>query len=1184
MSPEASRGRRRPRPTRCRKAPKDRISGSRSLAAVAIAALFVAATLTALPGTAQDLGLDQTLEPSPAWNLSVERGVEALHLTWDPPNATPDRELSGYAIYRGETPDDLARHDVVEETTYDDVGLPDNATFHYRVNATYADASEGDGTQVRNGTTFARPSVPLNVSATAGPTPGNVTINWSAPADDGGTNLTAYQLTARNATGNVTNNWTLGANQTGLVHGNLSEGTWRNYTVAATNAAGTGNASEPVEATTWSRPGVPGNLQASTGPGAGEITLNWTAPAETGGTNLTAYVVYRQAPDGGFDPVANVHADVTEFVEVGLAPGTSYAYAVAARNAVGVGNRSDVVEATTYDLPSAPSLDAGTGPGIGNVTLTWSVPADDGGLPLIGYRIYRQVDGGWLEVAKVDADVTEHVDTGLSANTTFNYTVAAENDAGIGNQSDPASAETLDAPSAPVGVTAGTGPDLGEITVAWEAPTLDDASVVGYAIEVHQGGSWEDLTEVDAGTTEHVIGDLPPGARRILRVRTLADVGPGQASDPVEATTYGPPSAPTSLEIAVREGGLDLTWTPPTDGELNLTGFRVELRTGADGSFERVADLGPDATAYRDDDPTRGVDLTYRVIAANAAGESPPSETVTVSVAPSAGSGTGDGTDTSDATGSGGPTGARADAGTEASSIPLTGIGLVGALGLGVALVALAAVLTRPTEDEEFTVLGGTVASDPEPEVAATQTTVVPVAALPDPETFEPPRPGLDDRLREMTIPSAPEPLVPVRDRLQRRLQALRDHARAGRATDADVDGLARDADRFADLVETFETARRRVDATADAVAASEPATSDATAAGLRAALRHRAAVGTDDLDAAQARVDDLDRWSRRVADARDRMVAWSEQADADIPDDPGEATIAFWRRLVGRLLVRRRPEAGLADVLTLRTAARVRALERLETVETHVPDDARQALAARVAGALALVDALEDDDVASDPILDRLDEVADAGLFGPALAEIAADRAPAGLDELLARQHRISTVDLPRLVGAPTATAADPEVADRLAEVAARSSDPPREAIRAYAAGKTADLDDVDAWLIDAVVTAHALALPAGREGPGFDGAVVEAIRRDLERFDVVHRDRLARRLVTGGTDVDAVLEAMAEEGEVVLDEEAGLVGRPTEIDADRIHQLRRRHEEIPDDHLTAFIRTLESEGDDDA
>ncbi|MEU5860341.1 glycosyl hydrolase family 18 protein [Nonomuraea sp. NPDC047529] len=167
-------------------------------------------------------------------------------------------------------------------------------------------------------------------------------------------------------------------------------------------------------------PSVPGNLR-STGVTNNSVALAWNA--STDNVAVTGYEIYR-----GGTLVTTVTG--TTYNDTGLTASTAYTYTVRARDAAG--NRSansNQITATTTGgggddttPPSVPGNLRSTGVSNSSVSLAWNASTDN--VAVTGYEIYR---GGTL-VTTVTG--TSHTDSGLSANTSYTYTVRARDAAG----------------------------------------------------------------------------------------------------------------------------------------------------------------------------------------------------------------------------------------------------------------------------------------------------------------------------------------------------------------------------------------------------------------------------------------------------------------------------------------------------------------------------------------------------------------------------------------------------------------------------------------------------------------------------------------------------------------------------------------------------------------------------------
>ncbi len=112
------------------------------------------------------------------------------------------------------------------------------------------------------------------------------------------------------------------------------------------------------------------------------------------------------------------------------------------------------------------------------------------------------------------------------------------------------------------------------------------------------------------------------------QVRALNLFGPSAWTVPgVSGTTVGPPTAPTNLTATVINAlQVNLAWT---DTSGNETGFRIERSTNS-GAYVSIGTVAANVTAFSDTTTIAGTVYSYRVVAFNAIGDSPPSNIVTV--------------------------------------------------------------------------------------------------------------------------------------------------------------------------------------------------------------------------------------------------------------------------------------------------------------------------------------------------------------------------------------------------------------------------------------------------------------------------------------------------------------------------------------------------------------------------
>jgi hypothetical protein len=94
-------------------------------------------------------------------------------------------------------------------------------------------------------------------------------------------------------------------------------------------------------------PSAPQNLSGTAG--NAQVTLNWTAPADSGSSAITAYKVYRSTSTGT-ETLYQTLGVVLSYIDTGVSNGTQYFYKVSAVNSVGESALSSEANAT----PAAP--------------------------------------------------------------------------------------------------------------------------------------------------------------------------------------------------------------------------------------------------------------------------------------------------------------------------------------------------------------------------------------------------------------------------------------------------------------------------------------------------------------------------------------------------------------------------------------------------------------------------------------------------------------------------------------------------------------------------------------------------------------------------------------------------------------------------------------------------------------
>jgi len=466
-----------------------------------------------------------------------------------------------------------------------------------------------------------RPSLPRDLKATAGDS--LVTLNWRAPAWDGGSPITNYRIYRGLASGNESLLAEIG-NVLTYADSGLMNGQRYYYQVSARNAIGEGSKSPEEYATPAGGPTLPDSpVSLVAAGGIGQITLTWSPPSSNGGSPVTNYSVYRGTVPNGETLLAEI-GNVLTFVDTGLGSGQRFYYKVAAKNVVGEGAQSNEASARTIAVPGPPvGLSAVAGDG--QVTLTWSPPADNGGSPITNYMVYRgTVSGGESFIVQL-GNVSSYVNTGLANGQIYFYEVSAVNAIGEGQLSNEASATPtsgLNPPSDPQNLQAASGDR--QVTLTWTPPASNGGSPVTKYV-VFRGtisGGETFLAEIGS-VLIYIDAGLTNGQTYYYRVSAKNAVGEGPRSNEASATPtsyISAPTAPQNLKASAGNTQVTLSWNPPiSDGGSAITNYRI-YRGAAIGGESLLVGVG-NILSYVDAGLTNGQTYFYKVSAVNVAGE-----------------------------------------------------------------------------------------------------------------------------------------------------------------------------------------------------------------------------------------------------------------------------------------------------------------------------------------------------------------------------------------------------------------------------------------------------------------------------------------------------------------------------------------------------------------------------------
>ena len=408
-----------------------------------LAALFLAAAI--LGGAFIAVAQAQEPEPPPRGSItglsasSPEPG--SLLVVWD----LADPEPSDYRVVWHKVDEpfptwrDADRNAYTPSESYTITDLEEDAEYRVLVRARYLEPAHRPPWSGRFAKTTARVSYGTPASPTglafSGVTHERLTLRWDAPRNS---KVAGYEITR--AVGD-------GPAQTLAADTGLSPETAYAYRVAARNDLGPGAASGPATVTT-AGPALDPDLPRPTGLSVsfdddGRVLLDWDDPEGDAVGAITGYRILRGPDAASLDLlVRDTASTATAWTDPSAPGGSTYFYAVRARDA---GGMSEVSDPVAVSVLAAPEGLAGHGTA-GGVGLTWDRTGD----PTVdGYRILRGPDADSLDVLVDDTGNADnfYVDAAAAPETVYFYAVQARNTHGAGPVS--AVVEALSPPLAP---------------------------------------------------------------------------------------------------------------------------------------------------------------------------------------------------------------------------------------------------------------------------------------------------------------------------------------------------------------------------------------------------------------------------------------------------------------------------------------------------------------------------------------------------------------------------------------------------------------------------------------------------------------------------------------------------------------------------------------------------------------
>jgi titin len=475
--------------------------------------------------------------------------------------------------------------------TYEDASAAPNTHYVYRVRAFGVVRFSGYSNEA-DATTPPPPAAPTGLNATT-VSEEEIGLSWTHD----GVNVARYEVYHRPAGGDYALAGAVAPPAVTFRDTGLTPNTAYTYFV---RAVGSANAdSGETSGSTLPLPAAPANLQTAVFSG-GLVRLTW----EESDPFAREFHLERKSDTTGWAEIGVVGSGIRTYEDRSVSPATHHTYRVRAFGVARFSGYSNEAEATTQAAPAPPTGLNAQATSSTQIKLTWTA----GGTGQNDFRIERKSGGaGFAELTRVRGTVTAYIDGGLTPGTTYTYQVRAASFGALSAPSNPASDTAWAAPPAPAGLNA-VPTSTTQIKLTWSDR---GATETAFRVERKSGaGGYVEIKVLAPNTNSYTDGGLTAGTAYTYRVRASSGTFYSAYTNEASATPPSMPLAPGNLAAACYSATqIKLTWADRSDNE---DGFKVERKTSS-GSYNPVATLGANVTAYIDGNLTPNTSYTYVV-------------------------------------------------------------------------------------------------------------------------------------------------------------------------------------------------------------------------------------------------------------------------------------------------------------------------------------------------------------------------------------------------------------------------------------------------------------------------------------------------------------------------------------------------------------------------------------------
>ena len=421
--------------------------------------------------------------------------------------------------------------------TNSSIVVPKGMSVSYRVVAVNSAGTSNPSDVVE---LFRAATVPGAVSVlSATITNGTIRLNWSAPSDDGGSPSLGYRIEQKFgsdwnlvADGQMTSSYSLPVAAPGQV---------MMFRVTATNALGSSAPSVERGVTIpFERSSAPQGFSAVME--AGRLRITWNAPAYLGGSTVSRYVLSMSVDGAAWRSTSTYAATERSALFAGLTPGKTASFRLHAETTgAGAGaSTQEVVVAVPATVPLDPHMITGQmRPGVG-IQLNWTAPLNDGGSPVVEYRVELATAAGWVVLTRT-SEMSFLAPLG-NPGVTMLHRVVSVNAVGssVGSRNFLTQMGTAPA-TAPLSFSAVISGS--SVVLSWQTPAIMGGVFQSYEVQELQGGVFK---RISTTRTLSMARPMPgPGQTAVYRVLANTNAGTGAFAQAEVTAPKVVPGAPS---------------------------------------------------------------------------------------------------------------------------------------------------------------------------------------------------------------------------------------------------------------------------------------------------------------------------------------------------------------------------------------------------------------------------------------------------------------------------------------------------------------------------------------------------------------------------------------------------------------------------------------------------------------